>query len=89
MAVLHSQLPQAVQDELQALRAERDGLKAKLAKRQTISFKVSQEKGCVSVYGLGKFPVTLYGGQWERLFAAIDDLKAFIEEHREEMTWKE
>lgn len=88
MAILQSQLPVAVQDELAQLRAERDALKAKLAKRQTVSFKVSEKRG-VSVYGLGKFPVSLYGGQWERLFAAIDDLKAFIEEHREEMTWKE
>lgn len=89
MAILQSQLPNAVQAELEALRAERDALKAKLAKKQTISFKVSENKGCVSVYGLGRYPVTLYGGQWERLFAAIDSLKEFIEDNREAITWKE
>ena len=42
-----------------------------------LDFRVS-EKGGVSVYGLGRFPVTLYCEQWERLLAAVDDLRAFI-----------
>jgi len=41
-----------------------------------LSMKVS-EKGALSVYGLGRFPVTLYAGQWERLFAAQAEIKAF------------
>ena len=41
-----------------------------------ITCKVS-EKGALSVYGLGRFPVTLYSGQWERLFAASADIQAF------------
>ncbi len=41
-----------------------------------LTCKVS-EKGALSVYGLGRFPVTLYAGQWERLFAAATDIKAF------------
>lgn len=42
-----------------------------------LSCKVS-EKGAVSVYGLGRFPVTLYAGQWERLAAALPDIEAFM-----------
>lgn len=44
-------------------------------KRMTM--KVS-DKGALSVYGLGRFPVTLYRGQWERLLGAKDDIEAFI-----------
>lgn len=42
-----------------------------------LSLKVSA-KGALSVYGMGRWPVTLYKGQWERLLAAGDDIKAFI-----------
>ncbi len=34
-------------------------------------------KGAISVYGLGRFPVTLYASQWDRLLAAADDIRAF------------
>lgn len=44
------------------------------------------EKGAVSLYGLGKFPVTLYRGQWEKLLAIVPDIKAFIEEHKSELS---
>lgn len=43
-----------------------------------ISMKVS-EKGALSVYGLGRFPVTLYRGQWERLGEAMPEIARFIE----------
>ena len=56
------------------LRAENEALKAQPARRLTC--KVS-DKGALSVYGLGRFPVTLYAGQWERLFAEQDTIKAF------------
>lgn len=85
MAILQDQL----QAELAALRAENERLKAKAMSRQTITFKVSAEKGCLSVYGLGRFPVTLYGGQWLRLAKAIPDLVQFIEDNRESMSWKD
>ncbi len=42
-----------------------------------LTMKVS-EKGALSLYGMGRFPVTLYRGQWERLFAAKADIEAFI-----------
>jgi hypothetical protein len=61
--------------ELEKLKAENASLKR--ARNAGITFKVS-EKGAVSVYGLGRFPVTLYREQWDRLLAASDQLKAFI-----------
>ena len=52
-----------------------------------MAFKVS-EKGGVSVYGLGRFPVTLYYEQWTRLLASADDLKAFLEENKSKLKLK-
>jgi hypothetical protein len=46
-----------------------------------LEFRVS-EKGGVSVYGLGRFPVTLYYEQWTRLLEAGEDLRAFLEAHK-------
>jgi len=46
-----------------------------------LEFRVG-EKGGVSVYGLGRFPVTLYYEQWSRLFDAMPDLRAFLEENK-------
>jgi len=65
--------------ELEKLKAENEALKT--AKRATGIIKVS-EKGAVSVYGLGRFPVTLYYEQWSRLLAAVPELKAFLEEQK-------
>jgi len=64
--------------ELERLRQENERLK----NRQTrgVSLKVS-EKGGVSVYGLGRFPVTLYKEQWTRLLDMADDIRAFIREN--------
>lgn len=50
-------------------------------KRGSIDFKVS-EKGAVSVYGLGRFPVTLYYEQWIRLLDNAEQLKQFMEENK-------
>ena len=65
--------------ELEALRAELAAIRAAQATAQRISYKVS-EKGALSVYGLGRFRVTLYAGQWERLLAAdnVQAINAFI-----------
>lgn len=54
----------------------------------TMEFKVS-EKGGVSVYGLGRFPVTLYYEQWNRLLGAADDIKQFMEENKSKLKLKE
>jgi hypothetical protein len=53
-----------------------------------IEFRVS-EKGGVSVYGLGRFPVTLYYEQWTKLLDAVPDLKAFIEENKSKLKLKQ
>ncbi len=47
------------------------------------------EKGGLSVYGLGRFPVTLYQEQWTKLLAMADDIKAFIEENKATLKVKE
>jgi hypothetical protein len=73
--------------ELERLRAENAALKARPA-RGAVSLKVS-EKGGVSVYGLGRFPVTLYKEQWEKLLAMADDIRAFIKEHDAELKAKQ
>jgi hypothetical protein len=52
-----------------------------------VNFKVSA-KGAVSVYGLGRFPVTLYREQWVRLLERADDLKTFMDEHADELAKK-
>ena len=51
-------------------------------------FKVG-EKGGVSVYGLGRFPVTLYFEQWTRLLDQVDNLRAFLEENKAKLKLKE
>ena len=52
-----------------------------------LEFKVS-EKGGVSVYGLGRFPVTLYYEQWQRLLGAAAGLQAFLEENKSKLKLK-
>ena len=68
--------------ELERLRAENAALKSRAQK--AVSLKVS-EKGGVSVYGLGRFPVTLYKEQWTRLLDMADEIRAFIREHEPEL----
>ena len=75
-----------VQQELARLRAENDALKKK--RNTATSMKVS-EKGAVSVYGLGRFPVTLYQEQWLKLLLMAEDIKVFIEENKERLKVKE
>ena len=64
--------------EIERLRAENEKLK-KPSRGQT-SLKVS-EKGALSVYGLGRFPVTLYREQWEKLLGMSDEIRTFIGEN--------
>ncbi len=71
--------------ELERLKAENASLKARGARG--LSLKVS-EKGGVSVYGLGRFPVTLYLEQWTKLLDMADDIRAFIKEHEAELKKK-
>ena len=56
-------------------------LEGRLAKGNSLSFKVS-EKGAVSVYGLGRFPVTLYLEQWDALLSHAVELREFIDANK-------
>jgi len=76
-----------VQSELERLRAENAALKASTIRRGAVSLKVS-EKGGVSVYGLGRFPVTLYKEQWAKLLDLADEIRAFIKAHDAELKSK-
>ena len=67
-----------MQAEIERLRAENETLK-KPARGQ-LSLRVS-EKGALSVYGMGRFPVTLYREQWEKLLGMSDQIKEFIQEN--------
>ena len=65
------------------LKAQLEQLQKQPGSKRTgaLDFRVG-EKGGVSVYGLGRFPVTLYYEQWIRLLGASDELKAFLEEQK-------
>jgi len=75
-----------LRSEIERLKAENEALKTPT--RGQISLKVS-EKGGVSVYGLGRFPVTLYKEQWAKLLAAAEPIKKFIEENDHKLKTKE
>jgi hypothetical protein len=75
-----------LQQELDRLRAENEALKKK--RNTSVSMKVS-EKGAVSVYGLGRFPVTLYQEQWHKLLGVADEIKSFIEDNKASLKVKE
>ncbi len=79
-------MTEPTKDELLARIAELE--KQAGAKRSgRMEFKVS-EKGGVSVYGLGRFPVTLYKEQWQKLLAMTDEIRAFLKEHDAELKSK-
>ena len=71
--------------ELERLKLENERLKTQ--RTRSGGLKVS-EKGGVSVYGLGRFPVTLYKEQWTRMLAMADEIRAFIKEHDAELKSK-
>jgi hypothetical protein len=74
-----------IQSELERLRAENEALKRTTSKG--LSLRVS-EKGGVSVYGLGRFPVTLYKEQWLRLLDMTSDIRAFIQANETQLKVK-
>ena len=77
---------QDLKAELERLKAENEALKAKTTR--VTSIRVS-EKGGVSVYGLGRFPVTLYKEQWLKLLDLAEDLKLFIAENEGKLKTKQ
>ena len=80
------QTPDELQAELERLRAENERLKART--QRGIHLKVS-EKGAVSLYGLGRFPVTLYVEQWEKILDMAPEIRAFIAENADKLKRKE
>lgn len=68
--------------ELERLKAENEALKTR--RSGAVSMKVS-EKGGLSVYGLGRFPVTLYQEQWLKLLDMDKEIRAFIQQHQSEL----
>jgi hypothetical protein len=72
--------------ELERLRRENETLKKGAS--QGVRMKVS-EKGALSVYGMGRFPVTLYKEQWLKLLNMSDDIRAFITENDARLKAKE
>ena len=72
--------------ELERLRAENAKLKSKDSAE--LSLKVS-EKGAVSLYGMGRFPVTLYKEQWLRVISNASEIEAFIRENDSKLKTKE
>ena len=72
--------------EVARLQAENERLKNQ--RGRAVSLKVS-EKGGVSVYGLGRFPVTLYKEQWSKLLDMAEDIRAFIRENEGRLKTKE
>jgi hypothetical protein len=78
--------PGNLQEELQRLRAENERLKK--GSSRGMSLKVS-EKGGVSVYGLGRFPVTLYKEQWNKLLDMSDEIRNFIKANDSQLKTKD
>jgi hypothetical protein len=71
--------------ELARLQAENEALKAKTARKvRPITLKVSEKKA-VSVYGLHRFPVTLYKEQWKRLLSVSEEIQSFIASNSDQL----
>ena len=75
-------------EELKARIAELERQGGGARRTGALDFRVG-EKGGVSVYGLGRFPVTLYYEQWTRLLGAVDELRAFIDENKSRLKLKD
>jgi len=80
-------MPEPSYEELKARLAELEKQVDTRKRSGSLEFKVS-EKGGVSVYGLGRFPVTLYYEQWTRLLEASDKLREFLEENKSKLKLK-
>lgn len=78
MTVENSKPVAAVKPTYEELLARLAAFEAGERKPNTLSFKVSEKSGAVSVYGLGRLPATLYASQWERVAESMPRLLAFI-----------
>jgi hypothetical protein len=77
-----------LQAELERLRAENEQLKTRTAERRPVYLKVS-DKGGVSLYGLGRFPITLYVEQWDIVLNMTDEIRAFLADNASKLKRKE
>ena len=73
--------------ELARLRAENEALKAAKPKGK-LTLKIT-DKGGISLYGMGRFPVTLYAGQWLKVLDIAQQIKDFIEANKSALAWKD
>ena len=81
---------ETAEQKLARLEAENRALKVQIDKRKPGEFRLKiSEKGGLSVYGLGRFPVTLYKEQWSRLLNHVDEIKQFLQEHDQELKAKQ
>ena len=74
--------------QIAALQAQNTVLAAKAATRQKVSFKVT-DKGGMSMYGLGRFPVTLYKSQWQTLLANVKAIETFLADNDSKLATKD
>jgi hypothetical protein len=74
--------------ELERLKAENEALKKSKPSPGTLSMKVS-EKGALSIYGMGRFPVTLYKEQWLKLLGISEEIKKFISDNNDRLKAKD
>ena len=82
-------MSEPTKEDLLAKIAELEKKAASGSKRTgALEFRVG-EKGGVSVYGLGRFPVTLYYEQWNRLLGAANEIKTFMEDNKAKLKLKE
>jgi hypothetical protein len=80
-------MPEPTYEELKAQLAALQE-KVKSRDRRALEFRVS-EKGAVSLYGLGRFPVTLYYEQWMKVLDNVDQLRAFLEDNKPNLKLKQ
>jgi len=88
LAKLNADQLRALITQMQAAPRNRLSFKVTIAREAKGTDKGSKG-GALSVYGLGRFPVTLYRSQWERLFDAHDDIRAFITAHAASLATKD
>lgn len=81
---------ETAEQKLARLEAENRALKDQIEQRKPgqLRLKIS-EKGGLSVYGLGRFPVTLYKEQWTRLLDHADEIKNFLQKNDQQLKAKQ
>jgi hypothetical protein len=72
---------------VEELLAKIAALEAQVARKSTLTLKVS-DKGAVSLYGLGRFPLSIYAAQWLKVLDMADDIRSFIETNKDKLSWK-